>query len=114
MTVQALTDLDVAFGWDSNETSFADLKSVVQELQGIQLTVCSGQLNAGVAMTVSGIVSTDTILAAWEVNTGSPTGSNLINRTASTAVTASGYVACNEGLGAASVFLVLWFDKSGR
>ncbi len=114
MTVEKLTDLDVAFGWDSNESGFADLKSVVQELQGIQLTVCSGQLNAGVAMTVSGIVSTDTILAAWEVNTGAPTGSNLVNRTASTYVSASGYVACNEGLAAASVFAVLWFDKHGR
>ncbi len=114
MTVEALTDLDVAFGWDTNQSSVADLKSVIQELQGIQLTVCSGQTNGGIAMTVSGITTSDTILAAWELPTGAPTSATLINRTASTYVSAANAVKCNEGLNSASLFAVLWFDKSGR
>ncbi len=114
MTVQALTDLDVAFGWDSNETSFADLKSVIQELQGLHFTVASGQVNASVGMTVSGIATTDTILCAWEVPTAIASVTNLIDRTNATSISAANTVICTDGLSTTSLFMVLWFDKSGR
>jgi hypothetical protein len=114
MTLEALTDLDVAFGWDTTQSGVADLKSVVMEARGLQLTVVSGQCNGGVAMTVSGITTSDTIIAAWELPTGSPTGSTIVNRTASTQVTAASTVTCNEGLSSTSLFFVLWFDKTGR
>lgn len=111
MTVQALTDLDVAFGWDSNESGFSDLKSVIQELQGVQLTVVSGESTAGEGMTVSGIATTDTILAAWEISSGTAVP---VNRTASTQISAASTVTCNEAMAANTNFFVLWFDKSGR
>ena len=114
MTLEALSDLDVAFGWDGSQSGVADLKSVLQEIQGLQITVASGVGTGGVGMTVSGITTSDTILAAWELPTGAPTATTLVNRTASTYVSAADTVKCNEALDTASLFMVVWMDKTGR
>ncbi len=112
MTVERLTDLDVAFGWDSNESGFADLKSVVQELQGIQLTVVSGGYVAGSGITISGIATTDTLLSVFQVyHDGS---ANPVRRTLSSQISAADTITVNESIAAASVLFVTWFDKSGR
>jgi len=111
MTLEALTDLDVSFGWDGNQSGVADLKSVIQELQGLHLTVVSGA-TGGVAMTVSGIATTDTVLSAWEVRHDG--GADPTDRTASTYVSAANSVKCNESINANANFMVLWMDKSGR
>lgn len=112
MTVQKLTDLDVAFGWDSNETSFADLKSVIQELQGVQFTIVSGGYVAGSNITISGIAITDTLLSVHQMyHDGS---ADPVNRTLSAQITAANTITINESIAAASVLHILWFDKSGR
>lgn len=112
MTLESLTDLDVAFGWDGSQSDIADLKSVISEVRGINLSVCSGEATAGETMTVSGIATTDTILSAWEVRHDA--AANPVNRTASTTITASGTIKCNEALDVNSQFFVLWMDKTGR
>ncbi len=114
MTVQVLTDLDVGFGWDSNETSFADLKSVIQELQGIHLSVVSGAVNAATSMTISGLATTDTILSAWQIPTDTPLATTLIDRTAATTIYAADTIRCADAMTTSSMLVVLWFDKSGR
>ncbi len=111
MALESLTVLASGFGFESPQSGVPSLKSVLTELQGIKISVASGQCNGGVAMTVSGIATTDTIIAAWELPTASPTSTTLLDRTASTKISAANAVTCNEGLDKASLFLVIWFNK---
>lgn len=112
MSKESLTVLASGFGYENPQSGVVSLKTVLQELQGLTLTVVSGQCNGGIGMTVSGIATDDTIIAAIEVPTGAPTGSTLVNRTASTYISAANEVKCNEGLNSASLFFVLWFNKT--
>lgn len=112
MTVEALTDLDVAFGWDGSQSGVADLKSVIQELQGIQFTVVSGRYVAGENITVSGIATTDTLLSVYQMyHDGS---ADPVRRTLSSQISAANTITVNESIAKASNLYVLWFDKSGR
>uniref|UniRef100_A0A6M3K5B6 Uncharacterized protein n=1 Tax=viral metagenome TaxID=1070528 RepID=A0A6M3K5B6_9ZZZZ len=110
-TKVSLSDLGDVMGY-GNPQGGASLSGVLQELQGLKISVCSGVATGGVGMTVSGIATDDVIIAAWELPTASPTAATLVNRTASTYVSAADEVKCNEALDNASLFFVAWFDKN--
>jgi hypothetical protein len=113
MTVESLTELGLQFGLDNAKSGEVDLRSVLTELQNIKLTIVSGQCNGSVAMTVSGIATTDTILSAWEAPTAIASATNLIDRTAATSISAASTVICTDGMSSTSLFFVLWFNKDG-
>ena len=113
MSKESLTVLGSGFGYESPQSGVPSLKTVLQELQGINLAIVSGDVAGGIAYTVSGVATDDTIIAAWEVPTAGPTATTLKDRTASTYISAANTVKCNEGIGSGSSLLViLWFNKA--
>lgn len=110
----ALISLSELLGSETNLDILAgktgSLYNVIKELQGLSVTVVNGA-NANTNMAVSGIVTTDTLLAVLEftISGGNLTGIN--DRTSTSSITSAGNIQCTQST-ATSRVVVLWYNKA--
>lgn len=122
-TIKSISDLDAAFGWKAPGTE-ADLRDIVQELQGFRVSMTMGAatlvqcklLSAGgiSSGTSDNITSDDVILAAVEFDYVKESGIFALSlRGDIRASTSAGYVKFSAGTTTNSYILVFWWDKDG-
>ena len=122
-TIKSISDLDAAFGWKAPGTE-ADLRDIVQELQGFRVNMVKGAaqstitalLNAGGVSTgtADAISTSDVILAAVEFDNVAASGvATLSLRGDIRVATTTGYVHFSGGATTNNHILVFWWDKTG-
>lgn len=122
-SIQALSDLDAAFGWKA-PGSEPDLRDLLQELQGFRVSMVKGAaastltkvLNAGGVSTgaADAITSSDVILAAVEFDNVAASGvAKLSLRNDVRVATTTGYVHFSGGATTGGHVLLFWYDKTG-
>lgn len=123
-TLQALSDLDAAFGWKA-PGSEPDLRDLLQELQGFRVSMVKGAaqstlakvLNAGGVSSgaADAISSSDVVLAAIEFDNVAASGIAKVSFRGDVKVAAGtpGYVRFSGGATTGSQILLFWWDKTG-
>ena|ERR1044072_8472824 len=87
------------------------LYNILKELQGLKINVVAGA-GANTNIAVTGIVTTDTLLAVLQFEPDDGTSSTMItNRTGTTSITSAGNIQCTVST-ASKQLLVVWYDKS--
>lgn len=110
----ALISLSELLGSETNLDILAgktgSLYNVLRELQGLSVTVVNGA-GANTNMAVTGIVTTDTLLAVLEftISAGNLTGIN--DRTSTSSITSAGNIQCTQSTSGSRV-VVLWYNKA--
>ena len=122
-SVQALADLDAAFGWKA-PGSEPDLRDLLQERQGFRVSLVPGgaqstPLNVLAAGGISSgtaqdITSSDVILAAVSFATQNTHTAPVISLRNDVRVNSTtGYVQFSGGATTSMDILLFWYDKTG-
>lgn len=109
MSVKSLTNLGLAFGYEDPSPHANGLKDVLQQLQGLKVTVVAGAVAGNV--TVTGIATTDHLIAVLHLDI---TGNNETDLTSEFTISAANTI--NNAAGTATdsdTLLVIYFDTSG-
>ena len=122
-SIKSISDLDTVYGWKAPGTE-ADLRDIVQELQGFRVSMAMGAATlvqckllsaGGISSGASdNITSDDVILAAVEFDYVKESGIFALSlRGDIRASTSAGYVKFSAGTTTNSYILVFWWDKTG-
>lgn len=122
-TIKSLANLDAAFGWKA-PGSEADLRDLLQEIQGLRVSIVPGAaqsvqckvLSAGGISngTSDNITSEDVILAAISFATANGAAAPVISLRGDVRVsTSTGYVKFTAGATTSNDILLFWYDKTG-
>ena len=109
MSVKSLTQLGLQFGYDDPSPHANGLKDVLQQLQGLKVTVVAG--GAAGNITVTGIATTDHLVSVVHLDLGANAETDLTSEftisAANTINNAGGTSSANDTL------LITYFDTSG-
>lgn len=110
----ALISLSELLGSETNLDILAgktgSLYNVLRELQGLSFTVVNGA-NADTNIAVSGIVTTDTLLAVLEFTISGGNLNGINNKTSTSSITSAGNIQCTDST-ATSRLIVVWYNKA--
>lgn len=108
MPLRSLNDFSPASRGTENTNG---LFAILTELQGLKFAVVTGA-NANTDITVTGIATEDTIVAAIGIDGDNATLANTVtDRKAATSITAANTIQCTAST-AAERLIIVWFDKS--
>lgn len=83
------------------------LSNLITELQGLTFSLGTGA-NANTNIAITGIVTTDTLCAVFEIPAATTT---LVNRTSTSSITSDGNIQCTQST-AGNQILAVWFNKA--
>lgn len=110
----ALISLSELLGSETNLDILAgktgSIHNLIKELQGLSVTVVNGA-NANTNIAVSGIVTTDTLLAVLEFTISGGNLNGINNKTSTSSITSAGNIQCTDST-ATSRLIVLWYNKA--
>jgi hypothetical protein len=120
---KSLSELDTAFGWIAN-SSEVDLKDIVQELQGIRVSLANGGTasallevrgSGGVSKAAALISTSDTVVGALvTVGKGGTSGVASFSLRSDVRIAATpGYISISGASTAGEQVLLFWMDKTG-
>jgi hypothetical protein len=123
-SLQSLTDLDQAFGWD-NPGSLVDLRNIVNELRGLRVSLIKGGTQStlvkvralgGISSgTADDITRSDVVLAPVEFvwKTASGIYGISLRGDIKVCLNTPGYVRMSAGATTGNFILLFWWDKDG-